>query len=221
MAGGKLIVIEGLDGSGKATQTKMLCERLANLGKDFCKLSFPNYESPSSSLVKMYLNGQLGENPQDVNAYAASAFYAVDRAAAFLQGLGEKYKSGALMIADRYTTSNAVYQLSKLPRSEWDAYLEWLCDFEYNRLALPKPDVVLYLDVEPSVSQKLMSARYGGDETRKDIHEKNLNFLSECRRSALYCADKLGWKIIKCSDGAEMRTPQDISREIFETLKGI
>ena len=212
----KLIVIEGLDGSGKATQTKILAERLKKNGHKVTKLSFPNYDSPSSSLIKMYLGGEFGNKPDSVNPYTASAFYAVDRAASFLQ----MRNTEGLLLADRYTTSNAIYQLSKVEEAEREAFLEWLADFEYNKLKIPAPDLVIYLDMEPAASQKLMSMRYGGDETRKDIHESNLNFLLECRKSALFAAKKLGWKIITCSRSEEVRSPEDIAKEIFNTIEG-
>ncbi len=220
MAEGKLIVIDGLDGSGKATQTKILEERLRRYGGDVLKLTFPNYDSPSSALVKMYLNGELGENPADVNAYTASAFYAVDRAAGYLQYWKKHYERGALLLADRYTTSNAIYQLSKVEEREKDDFLEWLYDFEYRRLSIPKPDLVIYLDMEPAASQKLMSMRYGGDEKRKDIHERNLTYLHECRKAALYAADRLGWHTITCSNAETVRPAQEIADEIFNKTKG-
>lgn len=216
MADSKLIVIEGLDGSGKATQTEILAQRLRQNGYKVTKLSFPNYQSPSSSLVKMYLGGEFGDKPESVNPYTASAFYAVDRAASFLQ----MQDTGGLLLADRYTTSNAIYQLSKIAESERGEFLNWLADFEYNKLAIPAPDLVIYLDMEPAASQKLMSMRYGGDETRKDIHESNLKFLLECRRSALFAAEKLGWKVITCSRSEQVRSPEDIAEEIYSTIEG-
>ena len=189
---GKFIVIEGLDGSGKATQTEILKKSFESEGKKVKKLTFPDYDNLSSALVKMYLGGEFGDNPDDVNAYAAAAFYTVDR----------------------YATSNIIYQMSKLPESEWNDYIAFQEDFEYNKIKVPKPDLVVYLDVEPDVSQKLMSKRYAGDENKKDLHEKNVNFLLECRKSALYAADKLGWVKVSCTENGEMKTIEEIADEI-------
>ena len=211
---GKLIVIEGLDGSGKATQAGLLTEWLAGQGREVRKISFPNYDSDSSALVKMYLAGQFGADPGDVNAYAASSFYAVDRYAGFKQDWGAFYRSGGILIADRYTTSNAIPQCAKLPREQWDEYLHWLFHFEYELLGIPAPDRVIYLQVQPEVSQKLMSARYHGDESKKDIHEHNLDYMGHARQAAEYCADKLGWRTVHCTDGGAMRTVEDIQAEI-------
>lgn len=193
---GKIIVIEGLDGSGKATQTKLLCECLKAEGKNVKCVEFPDYDNPGSSLVKMYLGGEFGNKPQDVNAYAASAFYAVDRVASYLQFWKKDYKNGTSILCDRYVTSNIIYQMTKLPESEWENFIKWQCDFEYDKLGLPTPDKVVYLDVDPEVSQKLLFKRYNGDESKMDLHEKNFNYLLQCRKSALYAAEKCGWIII-------------------------
>ncbi len=200
MSNGKLIVIEGLDGSGKATQTNLLCEKLARQDKNFCKLSFPDYNEPSSALVKMYLNSEFGDSPDDVNVYAVSSFYAVDRYASFKRFWKSNYENGQIIVADRYTTSNAIYQLCRLDKSNWDGYLSWLEDYEYVKLALPRPDLVIYLDMPIEVSQQLMSERYHGDDSQKDIHEKNVNFLKKCREAAMYTAEKLNWQVIPCSE---------------------
>jgi dTMP kinase len=211
---GKFIVIEGLDGSGKATQTEILKKSFESEGKKVKKLTFPDYDNLSSALVKMYLGGEFGDNPDDVNAYAAAAFYTVDRIASYLKFWKEDYENGACILADRYATSNIIYQMSKLPESEWDDYIAFQEDFEYNKIKVPKPDLVVYLDVEPDVSQKLMSKRYAGDENKKDLHEKNVNFLLECRKSALYAADKLGWVKVSCTENGEMKTIEEIADEI-------
>lgn len=219
--GSKIIVIEGLDGSGKATQTKILADRLSDEQKKVRKLEFPDYASPSSSLVKMYLNGEFGENPEDVNAYAAASFYAVDRVASYLKFWKQDYNDGAFILSDRYATSNIIYHMSKLPKDEWDSFIEWQNDFEYNKLGIPKPDLVVYLDVEPEVSQKLMEKRYKGDNSKKDLHEKNMNYLLECRKSALYAAEKCGWAVINCCKNGEIKTIEQISQEIEEATRSI
>lgn len=216
----KFIVIEGLDGSGKATQTEILSKYLVDKGNTVTKLTFPDYENKSSALVKMYLDGELGDNPAEVNAYAASAFYAVDRVASYLKYWKKDYEKGNYILADRYATSNIIYQMSKLDKSQWDSFIDFQQDFEYNKLEVPKPDLIIYLDVEPEVSQKLMSKRYNGDESKKDLHEKNVEFLLNCRKSALYAAERLGWKKISCTSGGEMRSIEEISAEILKMIMG-
>lgn len=215
---GKLIVIEGLDGSGKGTQAELLTERLRQQGEAVRKVSFPDYASDSSALVKMYLSGQFGTDPADVNAYAASTFYAVDRFASFKRDWGKFYAEGGIIVADRYTTSNAVHQCSKLPREQWDGFLAWLFDFEYRLLGIPTPDAVIYLNVDPAVSQRLMTGRYRGDESKKDIHEGNLSYLQRSREAAAYCSRKLGWREIACCENGEMRSISAIGEEIFRQL---
>lgn len=210
----KFIVIEGLDGSGKATQTKILFDKISATGKAVKKLEFPDYANESSALVKMYLGGEFGSNPNDVNAYAASAFYAVDRVASFLKFWKKDYESDSVILSDRYATSNIIYQMSKLDKADWDSFIEWQEDFEYNKLAVPKPDKIIYLDVEPEVSQKLINKRYEGDESKKDLHEKNFAFLLECRKSALYAAKKCGWIVINCCENGEIKPIEVIAAEI-------
>ena len=215
----KFIVIEGLDGSGKATQSKILAEKLMAQGKNIKKLEFPDYSNPSSALVKMYLGGEFGDKPSDVNPYAASAFYAVDRVASYLKFWKEGYQGDTVILSDRYATSNIIYQMSKLEKSQWDEFIEWQEDFEYNKLSIPKPDLVIYLDVEPEVSQKPMLKRYGGDNDKKDLHEKNLAFLLECRKSALYAAEKCGWIVIKCCENGDIKPIEKIASEIEAVVK--
>lgn len=210
-----LIVIEGLDGSGKGTQTALLCDRIAQNGYRMRQISFPNYEDSSAALVKSYLAGEFGSSPDAVNAYAASSFYAVDRYAAYKKYWSGDYSDGVNIIADRYSTSNAVYQMTKLAEDKWDEYLNWLENYEYNLLELPRPNEVIYLDMPPEVSQRLMSERYAGDESKKDIHEENLAFQAACRRSALYAADKLGWHIVNCSTDGRPRSIESIADEVW------
>lgn len=217
----KLIILEGLDGSGKSTQTLLAQQALQQMGIRFRTIKLPDYESESSSLVRMYLNGAFGTDPQSVNAYAAGAFYAVDRYASFRLDWQHDYDRDDVILADRYATSNAIYQMVKLDRSEWDAYLDWSEDFEYKKLGIPSPNAVIYLDVPPTVSQKLMSARYGGDENKKDVHERNLAYLLSCREAALYTAEKQGWIIVSCVQNGEMRKPEEIHSEIMQKLKSV
>ena len=198
MSKGRLLVLEGLDGSGKATQAKLLAAHLAGSGRRVMEVTFPDYESDSSALVKMYLSGQFGGRPDDVNPYAASSFY----------------EAGGIIIADRYTTSNAIHQCSKLPPDQWDGFLRWAFEYEYQLLGLPAPDAVVYLQVDPAVSQKLMTGRYHGDESRKDVHEKDTEYLARSRRAAEYCAEHLGWATVHCTVDGAMRTIEDIQAEV-------
>ena len=216
---GKLIVIEGLDGSGKATQSALLRVSLEARGFKVRALDFPRYDSDSSALVRMYLRGDFGSDPDAVNSYAAAAFYAVDRAASYLDDWRKDYEAGAVLVADRYTTSNAVYQTAKLPVAERSAFLEWLFDFEYNKLALPAPDAVIYLDMDIGVSERLLAKRYGGDESKKDIHEKSGEFQRRCRSAALACADKRGWHIISCDESGEPRSESDIAADVMRAVE--
>ncbi|MEF9865151.1 MAG: deoxynucleoside kinase [Oscillospiraceae bacterium] len=218
---GKLIVIEGLDGSGKATQAKLLYDALKQEHTEIQKVSFPNYDSPSSSLVKMYLDGQFGDKATDTGAYAASCFYTVDRFASYKTIWGDMYNNGGIVIADRYTTSNAIHQCSKLPRAEWDNYLDWLFDFEYNKIAIPKPQLVIYLDVNPEISQKLMTKRYGGNEGKKDIHERDTEYLLKSRQAAEYCAQKCNWITISCTENGDIRPMQQIHNDIVQNVNKI
>ena len=212
---GKLIVIEGLDGSGKATQAKRLAAALQQHGKRVREISFPNYDSDSSTLVKMYLSGAFGTQPGDVNAYTASSFYAVDRYAGMKQDWGAFYDSGGILIADRYTTSNAVHQCCKLPGAQWDAYLDWLFDYEYRLLGLPTPDLVVYLRLGIETSQRLMSERYHGDEKKKDIHESNLSYLEQAHLAADYCASKYNWKTVECAERGSLRCIDEIGADVW------
>lgn len=219
MSKGKLIVLEGLDGSGKATQAKLLAEHLAAQGVPVQKITFPDYASDSSALVKMYLAGQFGQHPDDVNAYAASSFYAVDRYASYKTSWGSFYEQGGVIIADRYTTSNAVHQCSKLPQKQWEEYLHWLFDYEFRLLGLPAPDRVIYLQVDPAVSQRLMTQRYHGDESKKDIHEADFSYLMSCREAALYAAKRFDWQVIECCDGENPLPIEQISQMIWEKVE--
>lgn len=214
---GKLIVVEGLDGSGKGTQSKLLAQTLKGKGFPVLEISFPNYQSDSSALVKMYLGGKFGTRPGDVNAYAATLFYAVDRFSSYKEW-GEYYQAGGIVIADRYTTSNAVHQCSKLPEERWDDYLDWLFDTEYVKMGIPSPDEVVYLDVDVLIGQQLLTGRYDGNEAQKDIHEKDLVYLQRSRKAAEYCVQRYGWKWISCLQGGTMRSIQEIHLELLKVL---
>ena len=218
---GKLIVIEGLDGSGKGTQAQLLFETLEKQGRKVKKISFPVYSSDSSALVRMYLAGQFGSKPGDVNAYAASCFYACDRYASFKKDWGEYYNAGGVIVSGRYTTSNAVHQCSKLPEEEWKDFLDWLYDFEYQKLGIPKPDKVIFLDMPTEVSQKLLDNRYSNDGGHKDIHEKDVEYLNRCRQAAVFTAEYSGWVKISCAKDGAPRSIEEIAADVLaEVLKG-
>lgn len=220
MAKGKIIVIDGLDGCGKSTQLELIEKKLDEMGKSVKSISFPDYNSPSSALVRMYLGGEFSDDPNEVNAYAASSFYAVDRYASYMKYWKEEYCSGAFILAARYVSSNAVHQMSKLGEKDYDRYLEWLYDYEHEKLGLPRADIVIFLDMPVEVSQKLLSKRYNEDESRKDIHEMHADYLEKCRSAAFYAAKKLGWTIIECSDGNKPYSIQDISEKIMCKILG-
>lgn len=215
----KLIIMEGLDGCGKSTQTALLEDYFKKEKLAYKKIKLPDYDSPSSTLVNMYLAGEFGTNANDVNAYAASAFYAVDRFASFKLKWKKDYDNGSIILADRYATSNSIYQMEKIPKSEWDYYLNWAEDFEYNKIGIPKPDLVIYLDMPVEISQKLMTSRYNGDETKKDVHEVNVDFLKSCRESALYAAKKQNWKVIDCSKDGKPLPIEIIHSKILDVVK--
>lgn len=198
---GKLVVMEGLDGSGKATQTKLLSAYWHGKGVKHQQISFPNYEENSSALIKMYLAGELGALDW-VNVYAASSFYAVDRYASFVRHWREYYREGGIILSDRYTTSNACHQMGKLPRAQWEDYLQWLEEYEYERLCLPRPDLVVYLDMPVNLSQQMIEQRQRRESRPKDIHEADVEYLKQCRRAGLFAAERLGWHTIECGKGS-------------------
>lgn len=212
---GKLIVIEGTDGSGKSTQFALLTQRLEQENRSFRRLVFPRYSEESSALIRMYLGGQFGTHPSDVNAYAASSFYAVDRYASYKQDWGSWYEAGGLLLSDRYTTSNAVHQASKEPGEKQAAFLNWLYEFEYDKLGLPRPDLVVYLDVPTDFTEKLMRGREAATNTKADIHEKDMAYLATCRQAGRAAAKHYGWTVISCVKDGQMRSIEDIHQEIY------
>lgn len=215
---GIFVDLEGLDGSGKTTQTELICKRLKDDGIDYRQIKLPDYESDSSILVRKYLAGDFGKNAGDVNAYAASVLYAADRFASYTEKWGEDYRSGKLIFADRYTPANALYQMTKLDKADWDPFLEWLFDFEYEKIGIPAPDKVIFLDMPVEVSQRLMTSRYNGDESKKDVHEANVEFLNACREAALYAADKYGWSVVECAQNGEPLPIDVINDKVYKIL---
>ncbi len=216
---GKLIVIEGTDGSGKSTQFQKLTERMEREGTRFQKIVFPQYKEESSALIRMYLGGEFGHKPSDVNAYAASSFYAVDRYASYKKVWGQWYEQGGVVLSDRYTTSNAVHQASKEPAEKQQEFLSWLYDFEYKRLGLPRPDLTIYLDVPTEYTQMLMRSREAATGTSADIHEQDLAYLATCRKTGKAAAEFYGWTVIQCVKDGVMRSIEDIHEEIYHHVK--
>lgn len=216
---GKLIVIEGTDGSGKSTQFRLLSEHLQQDNVIFKHIVFPRYQEESSALIRMYLGGQFGTKPSDVNAYAASAFYAVDRYASYKMDWGQWYEEGGVVLSDRYTTSNAVHQASKEPGEKQPEFLSWLYDFEYDKLGLPRPDLTLYLDVPTDFTEKLLRHREQDTNTKADIHEKDMAYLATCRETGRAAAAYYGWTVISCVKDGQMRSIEDIHAEIYNHVK--
>lgn len=216
---GKLIVLEGTDGSGKSTQFRLLTRHLEEDGLLFQRLVFPQYQEPSSALIRMYLNGEFGQKPEDVNAYAASSFYAVDRYASYKKVWQSYYETGGLVLSDRYTTSNAVHQGSKLEGEARKAFFSWLSEFEFKHLGLPRPDLVIYLDVPTEISEAMMRKREQGTNTKADIHEKDTQYLRLCRETGRDAAREYGWKVINCTADGVMRSPEEIHEEVYSLVK--
>lgn len=217
---GKFIAIDGLDGSGKGTQSEKLVNKLIAEGKKVRVLSFPIYESDSSIFVRMYLEGKLGDKPSDTNAYTASMFFATDRYISYATDWKRDIcDPDTIVVANRYTTANAVHQLSKLPKEEWEGFLEWLWDFEFTKLGLPKPDLVLYLELPPRLSLSLVKSRSDTTGQKMDIHEKDTAYMDKCYEAALYSCKRLGWKQIKCYEGEKIRTREDIFAEICRIVE--
>jgi dTMP kinase len=216
---GKLIVIEGLDGSGKSTQTPILAEELMAQGKNVRVVSFPDYENDSSMLVRMYLSGAFGTKPGDVNAYAASTFYAVDRYASYVQQWKEFYEqSDSVVIATRYVSSNEIHQLAKLDRGDWNDYINWEEDFEFNKLGIPRPDLVLYLDMKYEIAMSLVSGRSESTGQKKDIHELDEDYMERCHKAAAYASDRLGWQTVVCYEGKQPLPQEEIAEKILEKV---
>ena len=221
-ANGKLLVLEAGDGSGKATQTKMLRERLIAEGRCARQVEFPDYASPSSALVRMYLGGDFGERASEVDAYAASTFFAVDRYASFQMKWRADLEAGAIILADRYTTANMVHQAVKIEdEAEREAFFAWLEDFEYGKLALPRPDLVLFLDMDPAVSRRLIAARAAASGAARDIHERDEDYLVRCHRASINLAARCGWQRIRCSEAGEPLSREAVHEKIYEVVRRI
>lgn len=217
---GKLIVIEGLDGSGKGTQSALLAAHLRSRGEHVREISFPQYDKPGSALVRMYLHGDLGGSPDDTSAYAASMFYASDRYISYRTDWARDMADpDTVVVANRYTTANAYHQLAKLPRTEWDAFLDWLWDFEFGKLALPSPDVVVALSMPPVLSRALIEKRCAETGVQKDIHEADGDYLDRCYEALHYVAEKLGWICLSCAENGQVLSVEEMSLRIRTALQ--
>lgn len=221
---GKLIVIEGTDSSGKETQTKKLYERLSFLGKNIMKITFPNYESPACAPVKMYLAGEFGSNALEVNPYPASTMYAIDRYASYKKDWEKFYKEDGIVITDRYTQSNMIHQGSKIKNpKEKENYMKWLVDLEFNKMEIPKPDIVLFINMPFEFAQELMKNRENKitGEMKKDIHEKDKEYMKLSYINACEIAKSENWVEISCVKEGKLKTIEEISEDIFEAVKDI
>ena len=219
---GKLIAIDGVDASGKQTQTTLLLSRLEKEGREVKMVSFPAYDKPSSILVKMYLNGEFGENPSDVNAYATSTLFAADRFATYRTDWGTDYNGGTIILADRYVSSNLIHQASKInDTDEKKKFLMWLDDLEYGIYNLPRPDVTIFLDMPPEYGAELMSGRLNksnGDD-KKDIHESDFSYLEKSYENAMFVAKKFNWKRISCIKDGQIRSVNEIHEDIYSIVR--
>ena len=217
---GNFIVLEGIDGSGKSSQYRRICEKLTRDNIVFRNIEFPRYDKDSSALIRMYLNGEFGSHPSDVNAYTASTFFSVDRFASYKDDWGKDYEAGEFIFADRYTTSNAVHQGSKLPESELEKYFAWLSDLEYGKMNLPQPDLVIYLDVSLEVAERRRHKRESEKGTVADIHEKDSNYLANCLRTADRACEYFGWKRVSyLDDNGNDRDIDEKNEEIYSIIK--
>ena len=221
MSKGKLIVLEGIDGSGKSAQFRRLCAKLEQDGIEYNHIVFPRYDQESSALIRMYLQGEFGTKPSDVNAYTASTFFAVDRFASYKKDWGSTYENGGLFLSDRYTTSNAVHQGSKLPEEELPAFFRWLDDLEHEKMGLPRPDLVIYLDVDIETSLARMRRREAKTHTHADIHEPDVDYLRRCLRTAELAADHFGWTRIPLKKDGVEREIDEKNQEIYRILREV
>ena len=216
---GKLIVFEGTDGSGKSTQFHLACEAMKKAGMEFRTCRYPQYQEESSAPVRMYLRGEFGSKPSDVNAYAASSFYAVDRFAGYKKHWGEFYHNGGTMVLDRYTTSNAVHQSSKMDPADRNDFFRWLAEFEYTQIGLPTPDLVIWLDTPVALTVENMRRREQDTSTTADIHEVDVEYLTACHDAAAQASAFYGWHRIACADDeGNLRTIEDIHQEIMALI---
>lgn len=216
---GKLIVLEGIDGSGKSAQYRRLTARFEREGLDYHSIVFPRYDQESSALIRMYLNGDFGSRPDDVNAYASSIFYAVDRYASYMTDWKAYYQSGDVVLSDRYTTSNAVHQGAKLPPEEQPRFFDWLYDLEYVKLGLPRPDLVIFLDVDLATSEARMHRRQLKTGKSGDIHERDTEYLQLCLDTGHRAAAHYGWRVVDFMKDGKEREVDEKHEEIYQIVR--
>ena len=216
---GKLIVLEGIDGSGKSAQYRRLTARFEREGLDYHSIVFPRYDQESSALIRMYLNGDFGSRPDDVNAYASSIFYAVDRYASYMTDWKAYYQSGGVVLSDRYTTSNAVHQGAKLPPEEQPRFFDWLYDLEYVKLGLPRPDLVIFLDVDLATSEARMHRRQLKTGKSGDIHERDTEYLQLCLDTGHRAAAHYGWRVVDFMTDGKEREVDEKHEEIYQIVR--
>ncbi len=212
---GKIFVIDGTDGSGKQTQFDLLKKHLDDDGIEYRTVSFPNYDSPSSSLVKMYLSGEFGENAKEISPYIASTFYAADRYATYTKDFKKYFEDGGIILADRYTTANMVHQAGKISnKQEREKFLNWLFDLEFNIYGLPVPSKVFFLNMPPEKVKQLIKNRENKftHDNKKDIHERDQKHIEESYNAACNLASTYDWNEIKCVKENVLRTREDIHR---------
>lgn len=216
---GKLIVLEGIDGSGKSAQYRRLTARFEREGLDYHSIVFPRYDQESSALIRMYLNGDFGSRPDDVNAYASSIFYAVDRYASYMTDWKAYYQSGGVVLSDRYTTSNAVHRGAKLPPEEQPRFFDWLYDLEYVKLGLPRPDLVIFLDVDLATSEARMHRRQLKTGKSGDIHERDTEYLQLCLDTGHRAAAHYGWRVVDFMKDGKEREVDEKHEEIYQIVR--
>ena len=211
---GRLLVIDGLDGSGKATQARILAEKFKQRKVKFKLIDYPNYDSEAGALIKFYLAGGISKNLFDVNSFAASSFFACDHYTHYITNWKAQYDQGYLILANRYVSSNAIHQMAKLSKIEWNDFLNWLIDFEFAKLGLPRQNNLIYLDFLPEISQKLIANRNERLKQKSDLHEQNLNYLIRCREAAFFCAKKFGWEVVSCFLQNEPLSVEEIAKMV-------
>lgn len=218
---GIIIVLDGLDGVGKATQSTRLLHQIRQHTDQVRLLSFPDYESPSSVLVQLYLQGAFAPSPDEVSPYAASSFYAVDRYASYHTAWKDDYQAGYILLMNRYTSSNAIHQMGKLDTAQWDDFLAWLDDYEHEKLGLPRPDLVLFLDLLRPLADQLLLSRYAGDHTKKDFHERDHAYLARCSAAAAYAAKAGAFRVISCYEEDAILPPDVIEHRILQHTREV
>jgi len=229
---GKFIVLEGIDGSGKSTQAKLLAKTLKEEGYKVSFIDFPQHGQKSAGLVDEYLTGKYGKKAKEVSPYQASVFYACDRYDASFK-IRNWIKKGFIVIADRYIGSNVGHQGGKIENvKERRKYLRWLYDFEYGIFKIPKPDINFILKIKSGIAQKLSKKIFDKEKLikkkgylghKKDIHEKDLSHLENAEKAYLFAAKEFpkDFKVIECFEKKRLLSPEVIHKKILKIVKEI